>query len=142
MSFETGVGNIKIITYVSVIRDNRILMVEYATPPNPDRKGWWIPAPELGFGEHPEERVASVLENLGLENEPSHLEEIESFENSTGWHLVLHYVVRTTKDVSYGPSIKRHGWFSLSALPNVDEIAHGKWERSVAASRLASVITA
>src|SRR5437868_182491 len=100
MGFETKLGTIKIITYVSIIKNGKILLVDYDQAPNPAKMGWWIPAPEIQFGEHPEERVTQVLESLGLKDELAKLEDIESFETGTGWHLIFHYVVDTTKDVS------------------------------------------
>ena len=54
--FETKEGVIKPIVYVGIIKDDKLLLVNYKKAPNPAKEGWWIPAPGLAFGEDPTEK--------------------------------------------------------------------------------------
>jgi hypothetical protein len=51
----------KLIVYLLLRDVGRVFLVRYRSSPNPKRSGWWIPAPELLHGEHPEEWGARVL---------------------------------------------------------------------------------
>lgn len=134
--FETKKGNIKPIVYVGIIKDNKLLLVEYKTAPNPAKLGWWIPAPGLDFGEDPAEKATSVLYELGCPNAKPQLHDVESFVLPGGWHLIYHFVCRVSNDVTSSDNIKSHKWVTTLELENMKDIAHGKWEIGVGKSYL------
>lgn len=123
--------SVKLIVYVLVRKSGRVYLVRYKSPPN-GRAGWWLPAPELGYGEHPEDARDGVLKSLGLEGCPSRLAEVESF-TTRDWHLVFHYVVDADRDPSPGPEFESGQWFDPKSLPGPKDFAHGGWEPAVIA---------
>ena len=139
MPLTTDAGTLKIITYVAVVHDGRILLVEYVEPPNPEKPGWWIPAPEVDFGEHPAHRARSTLESLGLDVRSLTLAGVESFTVGGAWHLIVHYRADASSDARPTEAYRRHAWFGPDDLPPDGAFAHGEWERRVALERLAEV---
>ncbi len=136
MAFETSDGTLKLITYVSVVRRDAVLLVKYVTPPNPDKAGWWVPAPEIEFGQDPLETVGSVLGSLGLSGATPDLVETESFTVGGAWHLMLHYRVTTDMDPAPDATYDDCAWFAAADLPPAGDFAHGGWERSLVERRL------
>ncbi len=136
MPLRTDKGVLKLITYVAVVKEDRILLTEYVTPPNPDKPGWWIPAPELEFGEDPLDVARGVLTDLGAKDASLFLLETESFQTPTAWHCMFHYRAVVADDVQPGDKFARCEWFSADTLPSADEFAHGGWERRLALRRL------
>lgn len=136
MPLQTDQGVLKLISYVAIVRDDRILLTEYVTPPNPDKGGWWIPAPELEFGEDPLDIALGVLADLGAHGASLSLLETESFQTPSAWHCIFHYHAVTVDDVQPGDKFTRCEWFSAGALPAAEEFAHGGWERRLALRRL------
>jgi hypothetical protein len=132
MPLETTAGVIKLITYVAVVRDERILLVEYVTPPNPMSPGWWIPAPECEFGQDPADRAAMTLDELGFPGVEARLVEVESFVSPGGWHVIFHYRAEVRTDAAPSEAIRRHAWFGGDDLPRPAEFAHGGWEVKLA----------
>ena len=88
MAFETEEGILKLIVYVAVVSDGKILLVQYDAAPNPDRGGWWVPAPEMRYGQGPDELAKEVLAELGIGDCAAELVETESFTTPGG--LALH----------------------------------------------------
>jgi len=144
MAFETPSGTIKLIMYVSIVCGQRILLVEYVTPPNPDKKGWWIPAPEISFGEDPAARAATVLADLGFADALAELCDIESFTVGGAWHVIFHYRAEVASDAKPvpGAGIRRWQWVSAEDMPDAPAFAHGKWERSLALRRIEEEVRA
>jgi hypothetical protein len=137
--FEAKEGIIKPIIYVGVIRDNKLLLVDYKIAPNPTKSGWWIPAPGLEFGEDPSEKAAAVLNELGYPNAQPQLHGVESFVLPGGWHLIYHFISHVSGDVASNNNIKAHKWITAQELENMKDIAHGKWEIGVGKSYLQKV---
>ncbi len=136
MPFSTDQGIIKLITYVAIVREGQVLLVQYDRPPNPEKTGWWIPAPELEYGQEPQARVALVLQQLGIPEAQAELVETESFVVGTAWHLILHYRAVVTGDVQPGEGIRSCQWFDAANLPEAGAFAHGKWEQRLALKHL------
>jgi hypothetical protein len=129
--FETKAGIIKPIVYVGIINDNRLLLVDYVTAPNPNKTGWWIPAPGLEFGDDPKEKAESVANDFGLTVLQIKLIDVESFVLPTGWHLIWHYQIQTNSEPSEHPNIKQYKWVTSEQLAEMHDMAHGKWEIGV-----------
>ena len=129
---ETNNGKIKPIVYLGVVRDGKILLVQYTTPPNPSRSGWWIPAPELVWGEDPTEKARQIQRELGLEQGKPVLSRVESFVTPGGWHLVFHHLLTSGSEVRKSKNIKDFLWVSETELLHMDDLAHGSWEKEVA----------
>lgn len=134
--FETAEGVIKPIVYVGILRNDKLLLVQYKTAPNPAKGGWWIPAPGLAFGEDPQEKAETVVADLGLPATHLKLHHVESFVLPGGWHLIHHYICRVQGDVKATDNILAHKWVSLTELESMKDIAHGKWEVGVGKSYL------
>ena len=120
---------VKLITYVLLRKEGQVYLVRYRIPPNA-REGWWIPAPELAFGESPDDRCKAVLGSLGIQDGAATLKEVESFV-TRDWHLLFHYVVSTQGDPAPSPDYETGRWFPLDQLPAAGAFAHGAWERAL-----------
>lgn len=134
--FETKEGTIKPIVYVGVIKDGKLLLVDYKIAPNPAKSGWWIPAPGLEFGEDPAEKAAAVLSDLGYSNAKPQLQDVESFVLPGGWHLIYHFASHVSGEAALSANIKSHKWVTAPELESMKDIAHGKWEIGVGKSYL------
>jgi len=121
--------NIKLIVSPLIGDGRRILLVKYPNPPG-NKHGWWIPAPELAYGQHPDEACSKVIESLGLKDTSSSLVEIESYETNN-WHLFFHYRVRTSSTPVPAPEYREARWFDLDGLPEVGAFALGSRARSL-----------
>lgn len=129
--FETKSGIIKPIVYVGLIKDEKILLIDYVTAPNPNKTGWWIPAPNLDFGGDPKETAEKIALELGFESARANLFGVESFVTPGGWHLICHYIVRVNSDPKPQANIKDFKWVTANELKQMTDIAHGKWEIEV-----------
>jgi hypothetical protein len=134
--FETKEGVIKPIVYIGIIKDHKLLLVDYKTAPNSTKSGWWIPAPGLNFGEDPTEKAASVLASLGLSSDNFKLHDIESFVLPGGWHLIYHFTGQVTGEPKANENITAFKWVTAHELEAMKDIAHGKWEIGVGKSYL------
>ena len=137
MLFETPNGKIKFVCYVGIIKDDRILLVEYENPPNPEKKGWHVPTLELNFGEHPEDQVKGILKDFGIR--PGHIKLVNTestLDSQRTWHMLYYFRVDTTDDLFRAKNVRRHGWFLANGLPHPIEQQHGKWEQNLALSFL------
>jgi len=134
MALETKEGLLKLIVYVGLRRDGRLLVVDYETPPNPDKPGWWIPAPELAYGEDPMERAEKVAAQFGYVDAAGlRLMDVESFTMGEGnWHFIVHYVLDVSSDPSPGPEVRRWQWLAAGASPGPEGFAHRRWEEGLA----------
>ena len=136
MAFETSEGVLKLIVYVAVVADGKILLVQYADAPNPSRAGWWVPAPEMTYGQGPDELAKEVLVQLGLDKCEPVLVETESFTSPGGWHCMFHFRAQPQQSVAPNKIYSAHAWFGADQLPPAEEFAHGEWERRLALRRL------
>jgi hypothetical protein len=139
MAFQTREGQLKLITYVGIRRGGRLLVVDYETPPNPDKPGWWIPAPEVAWGEDPMERAARVAAGLGYPDAAGlRLMDVESFTMGEGnWHVIVHFVLDVAHDPTPGPDVRRWQWLAPDASPGPEGFAHKGWEERLARRMLA-----
>jgi ADP-ribose pyrophosphatase YjhB (NUDIX family) len=134
--FETKQGIIKPIVYVGILRDNRLLLVDYKQAPNPAKSGWWIPAPGLEFGEDPEEKAAAIAADFGFTKTDIKLKDVESFTTPGGWHLIYHFVGQVVGEPKANENIQAFKWVTAEELEAMNNIAHGKWEIEVGKSYL------
>lgn len=133
MSLATDEGTLKLIVYLGVRREGRLLLVEYEVPPNPDKPGWWIPAPELAFGGDPSELAAAEAARLGFAGATPRLIDVESFTLGEGhWHVLLHYLLDVATNPAPGPYIRRWQWCGSAELPDAASFAHRRWEAELA----------
>ena len=95
MAFETNEGVLKLIVYVAVVSEGKILLVQYDDAPNPDRGGWWVPAPEMTYGQGPHELAKEVLG--------------ESFTSPGGWHCMFHYLAHPQESVAPNANYAKMG---------------------------------
>lgn len=133
--FKTRQGVIKPIVYVGMINKDRLLVVDYKVAPNPNRAGWWIPAPGLDFGQSPLEKAQSLVSELGFESSKIRFKDIESFTSPGGWHLIFHYVCGVSGEPKPNENIKAYRWVTSCQLEEV-KLAHGSWEADVGRSYL------
>lgn len=137
--FETKSGIIKPIVYVGIINNNKLLLVDYKQAPNPNKTGWWIPAPELAFGEDPMEKAEKLAQELGFEATQATLFDVESFVLPGGWHLICHYIIKTNTEPKPHSNVKEYKWVTSDELQQMkDIIAHGKWEVGVGSRYLSN----
>jgi len=126
--FQTAEGVIKPIVYVGIIKDGKLLLVKYRTAPNPEKRGWWIPAPGLAFGEAPDARARQVVAELGLALESLELAEVESLNLPGGWHLMTHYRARVSGEPAAHANVEETRWVDAAELAALPDVAHGRWE--------------
>lgn len=129
--FETKEGTIKPIVYVGIVKEGKLLLVDYKTAPNPAKSGWWIPAPGLKFGEDPQECAEKVATELGIQVKDLQFKGVESFVLPGGWHFICHFVFQTDSEPTVGGNIKATRWVTPAELSEMKDIAHGKWEIGV-----------
>ena len=139
MAFQTSEGLLKLIVYVGLRRDGKLLVVDYETPPNPDKQGWWIPAPELAYGEDPMERAEKVAAEFGYPDAAGlRLMDVESFTMGEGnWHVIVHYVLDVAADPTPGANVRRWQWLPAGGSPGPEGFAHRRWEEGLAQRMLA-----
>lgn len=138
--FETKEGTIKPIVYVGIIKDSKLLLVDYKNAPNPAKSGWWIPAPGLEFGEDPAEKAKTVLKEMGYTNASPQLHDVESFVLPGGWHLIYHFVCKVSGEVEPNDTINSIKWVTAQELEGLKDMAHGKWEIDVGKSYLQQIL--
>lgn len=136
MPYPTPDGELKLACYVGIIRDKKILLVDYKDPPNPKRRGWWVPAPELAFGTDPTEFAEKVVEDFKLHPMQVRFLSVESFVIGQSWHILFHHRAHVRGQVPPLPWINKAGWFGRHELPHPDAFAHGSWERRLAEALL------
>lgn len=129
--FETNAGVIKPIVYVGIRNDNRILIVLYKESPNPNKTGWWIPAPGLHFGDDPKEKAEKVCIDFGIDIQDFKIFDVESFVILGGWHLITHIIVDTNSDPKPNSNIQEYKWVTSEQLSQMTDLAHGQWEIGV-----------
>ena len=114
-------------TYVVVLSDSSVLLVQPTNPPE-GHPGWSLPGDGLRHGEHPERCAARILsEQLGLQVGTLELAEIESIPGEP-WHLFFHYKCEADRLPVAAAEISEARFFQLEHLP---QMAHGAWERDV-----------
>jgi hypothetical protein len=127
MPIQTEHGPLKPIIYLGAIGPAGLLIVKYKTPPNPEKNGWWLPAPEIAFGEDPAEEMAKLVTSLGLQAKRLRPEGVDSFVANGAWHLVFKYRADVTGDLE-NENVVDHRWITLESMPSAPEFAHGQWE--------------
>ncbi|HYB09986.1 MAG TPA: NUDIX domain-containing protein [Alphaproteobacteria bacterium] len=130
---------IKPIVDVTILHGERLLMVQFSTPP--DRQaGWFLPNDVIREREHPDKAAARVLhEQIGLSIPAPQIFTVDSFQGNDGsWHLALHYLLKIDDAVAaeIRPSIAKIHWFDLAKLPAKAEVAHHGWYLDVVARNL------
>jgi ADP-ribose pyrophosphatase YjhB (NUDIX family) len=99
-----------------------VLLAKY----DPDGEKWWLPGGDMEPYEHPEERVAKILDGLGtLSLQDLQLAFVESFRGRRGWHIMFNYVAVGAETINLAADVQ---WFSIEALPKTK---HGGWELEV-----------
>lgn len=125
---------VKLIVTVSVVADDRVLMVEPAAEQDGET-GWFLPDDLINELEHPEHAAHRVLgDGLGLAGVDVALSHMESFTGGDGaWHLAFHYVARfdDEPDLVLSKRFATAEWFGGDALPTRDEVAHHGWALGV-----------
>lgn len=139
MPIQTEHGPFKPIVYLGAIGVNGLLIVEYKTPPNPDKAGWWLPAPEIRYGDDPAEEAAKLVKDFGLEARRFRPEGVDSFVANGAWHLVFKFRADVTGDVE-NENVTQHRWVSLETLPPAEEFAHGQWEHDLCRFFLSTIL--
>ncbi len=129
--FQTEDGIMKPIAYVGIIKNNKLLLVNYKVPPNPAKSGWWIPAPGLEFGADPFEKARQICAEYGIKIDCMNLNGVESFVSPGGWHLIWHYIVRTDSEPQPNSNVKSYRWVTAEELSDLQDLAHGRWEIGV-----------
>ncbi|MCX6119118.1 MAG: NUDIX domain-containing protein [Proteobacteria bacterium] len=120
----------KLVTYLLLRKSNKVFLVQYKDSPNPNRKGWWVPAPELAYGEHPEDCAKRILKSVGISESKLMLSGVDSFVTKD-WHVLFYYVADVTADPVLGAEYEKGEWFELDNLPEDSAYAHGKWEKDL-----------
>jgi ADP-ribose pyrophosphatase YjhB (NUDIX family) len=125
----------KLIVYLLVRQRENVCLVKYRRPPNPTRGGWWIPAPELAYGEHPDDCARRILVSLGMVTTAPRLAGVDSFV-TRDWHVLFYYTadyegVSGDEGARFGDEYEQGAWFPLDRLPAADDLAHGDWERAL-----------
>ena len=95
-----------------------------------------MPAPEMAYGQGPDELAREVLGELGLSRCEPALVETESFTTPGGWHCMFHYWVEPQQAITPNANYAKWEWFGAGELPPAGEFAHGEWERRLALRRL------
>ncbi len=114
----------------AIIGDGRkVLLVKYHQPPE-EKMGWWVPAAELAYGEHPDAACSRLLGSLGFKDAAATIIDLESLVTS-GWTMLFHYRATTDENPKPGPEYRDARWFELDDLPPADQFARGSWERGL-----------
>ncbi len=127
MPIKTEKGDLKPIIYLGAISEKGLLIVKYKTPPNPLKTGWWLPAPEIEYGQDPNEEAVALVKKLGLQLEHLSLVGIDSFIANDAWHLMAKYRAEVSGEVTSDEIIESR-WVTPETLPAAPEFAHGNWE--------------
>ncbi len=124
-----------LVSHVAVIHDNKALLLKYRDPSQYDgQTGWFLPNDSLKHVEHPEEGAKRILrEQLGIQNVPLKLVQIESFVGDNGsWHLIFDYEAHPpATSITPNKDIAKAEWVEIDKLPPNQEFAHGGWGRGV-----------
>lgn len=127
MAIQTEKGILKPIIYLGAMGPQGLLIVKYKVPPNPNTLGWWLPAPEIEYGQDPADEMVALVKDLGLELRHMSLAGVDSFIANGAWHLTFKYSVEVTGDVRHD-NIEEVRWVTAESLPPAAEFAHGNWE--------------
>jgi len=127
MPIKTEQGDFKPIIYLGAISAQGLLIVKYKTPPNPLKTGWWLPAPEIAYGQDPTDETFALVKKLGLQLHHLSLIGIDSFTANDAWHLMAKYRAQVSGTVK-SDEIAESRWVTATTLPAASEFAHGNWE--------------
>lgn len=120
----------KLVSYLMLKNGSKVFLVQYRDSPNPNRKGWWIPAPELKYGQHPEDCAKEILASLGVSGSELKFHEVDSFV-TRDWHVLFYYTAEISKEPVLGAEYEKGEWFDVEHLPEGKAFAHGNWERDL-----------
>lgn len=129
MTETLGNRSVKLIVSALIGDGRRVLLVKYPHPPG-NKHGWWLPSPELGYGQHPDKACEKLMDSLGIPDGSCSLVEIESYETNA-WHVFFHYRVRTSSEPKAAAEYHETRWFDLDDLPDVTQFALGSKTRSL-----------
>ena len=120
----------KLVTYLMLKNGKKVFLVQYRESPNPKREGWWIPAPELKYGEHPEDCAKRIVTSLGIVDAKLAFQGVDSFVTKD-WHVMFYYTATTSDTPQPAQEYENGQWFDLDQLPEAKAFAHGGWERDL-----------
>ncbi len=125
-------SNCKLITDVTIICEDSVLLVKYKKGNKYDHQtGWFLPDDLVNEFELPDDSAAlTLLEQVGLTGLDPRISFIESFKGNDGsWHLVFHYKVILVKkpEIDLSRDLEAAEWFNVSALPDKKDVAHQGW---------------
>jgi len=127
MAIQTDKGDIKPIIYLGALGPKGLLIVKYKVAPNPLKTGWWLPAPEINYGEDPADEMANLVSELGLNSLHQSLVGVDSFVANGAWHIAFKYRVEVEGEVLH-ENIVESRWVTADSLPAAEDFAHGNWE--------------
>ena len=127
MPIQTEKGIFKPIIYVGAVSDQRLLIIRYKTPPNPEKQGWWLPAPEIEFGADPSDEAAALVKEVGLTLNHMSLVGIDSFVANGAWHFMAKFRAEVTGAVHHD-NVEETRWITEQNMPPASDFAHGAWE--------------
>ena len=139
MPIQTEHGPFKPIIYLGAIDSAGLLIVKYKTPPNREKDGWWLPAPEIAYGEDPAAQVGKLVQDLGLECKRLRPEGVDSFVANGAWHLIFKYRVDVAGSVR-NENILDHRWVTSETLPAPAQFAHGQWDYDLCRFFLSTIL--
>ncbi len=124
--------NVKLVVDVALFHDDSVLMTRYREPEAYDgQEGLFLPNDLLLEREDPEDGARRILrDQLGLEDVSVRLVFAESFTGrDRTWHLALHFAVNclASPSIVVAAYLDLPQWFSVNALPDRREVAHGGW---------------
>ncbi len=124
--------NVKLVADIAYVNDDAVLLTRYRDPAAYDnQQGFFLPNDLLLEREDPADAARRILrDQLGVETGAVELVFAESFTGrDRTWHLALHYVA-SAEDVEaldVASHLAGPEWFTLDALPERGEVAHGGW---------------
>lgn len=117
----------KLVSYLLLRNGSRVFLVKYKDSTNPKRNGWWIPAPELEYGEHPDDCAKRIGKSLGIQDLVLKFHSVDSFV-TRDWHVLFFYLADVKAALKPDARYESGEWFDLDHLPAGNEFAHGQWE--------------
>ena len=122
----------KLITDVTVLHNDKILLVKYKDVNKYDhQRGWFLPDGELNEFEAPDDSAKRILkEQIGVSDANVKISFVESFEgNDKSWHLVFHYetTLPSPPEINASADIETFKWFDIKSLPDKKDVAHIGW---------------
>jgi len=131
MSLMTDAGSFRLVDVVAIVREGRLLLVEYERAPG-RRAGWTMPSVEVDYGEDPQEVARALVGGLGLDPGTLTLDGVRSSLGGTGWMIRVRWRLETDLDPPMAEGIKRHEWVEGLKIPKAANMAFRGVDRSEA----------